>query len=197
MTFTSLLTPLPNAPVSVANFGALVKQNFDDHEGRIASNSAILGTWSGGTVISRLILLEDASYAKFSQNTAQTMTTASNTKMQFPNNVATNTSLVTAGGTSQDTFTVVKAGKYMIKAGARAATAGAVLEIAIFTGTTFAVGNVKGLNGSGGRSVGCAAEISFAVGDTFGVNIFNSGTTSNVDTTWGTATHISIKYEGI
>lgn len=44
MTYTSLATPVPNTKILVSSFGALVKQNFDDHEGRIASNEARLTT---------------------------------------------------------------------------------------------------------------------------------------------------------
>lgn len=40
MTFTALATPVPNTKIQVSTFGALVKQNFDDHEGRISSNEA-------------------------------------------------------------------------------------------------------------------------------------------------------------
>lgn len=136
--------------------------------------------------------------AKYSQNTAQTMTSAANTKMQFPNVLQTSTAYVTAGGTNNDTFTTVKTGWYHIEAGVRAATNGAVLELAVYQpgSSAFAVGSVKGPGGSGGRSASTSVRLYLTAGQDFALNVWNSGTTSNVDTTWGTATHISIKYEG-
>lgn len=44
MTFTTLATPVPNTPILVSTFGALAKQNFDDHEGRLVSQDARITT---------------------------------------------------------------------------------------------------------------------------------------------------------
>jgi len=44
MTYTSLATPVPNTKILVSTFGALVKQDLDDHEGRILSAESRLTT---------------------------------------------------------------------------------------------------------------------------------------------------------
>jgi len=44
MTFTTLATPVPNTLIQVSTFGALVKQNFDDHEARLVNHEARLTT---------------------------------------------------------------------------------------------------------------------------------------------------------
>lgn len=198
MTYTTLATPVPNTKILVSTFGALVKQNFDDHEGRIAALAANLGAWSGGTAITRILQLEDANYAKFSQTTGAQTLNNTNVKMQFNTSTAPNPGMVTAGGTNQDTFTTVKSGTFLICANVRAVTAGATPELGIYTpaNVAFAVGNVKGPGGSGHRS-GCAMTmVAMGAGTTFAVNCFNGGTSSLVDLTWGTATNITIRYLG-
>lgn len=198
MTYTSLATPVPNTKILVSTFGALVKQNLDDHEGRILANTANLGTWSGGTAISRILQLEAGNFAKFSQTSGAQTLGASNTKLQFNTSTTPNTGIITPGGTNQDTFTAVKAGAYLVASCCRAATSGAVLELAIYApgSVAFAVGNVKGPGGSGGRSCSAVTMLQLNAGDTFAVNCFNSGTSSLVDTSWGTATNITIRYLG-
>lgn len=198
MTFTSLATPVANTPISSSTFGALVKQDLDDLDSRVASNAAILGTWSGGTVISRLIWLEGSAYAKFSQTGSAQTLGASNVQMQFGTNTNTNTLIVTTSGTNNNTFTAVKSGVYNITASVRCTTAGATPELSIYTpgNVAFAIGNVKASNGAGSRSCTVCTEIQFNAGDTFAVNSFNAGTSSTVDTTWGTATNITIRYMG-
>lgn len=165
---------------------------------RLTTVETNMGTWTGGSAISRIAALETAQHAKFSQNTAQTMTSAANVKLQFPNTVEANTAIITAGGTNQDTFTFVKAGIYTIIAGIRCATSGATPDMHLYTpgNVAFAVGNVKGSNSPAGRSNNVGCRIRVAASDTLAVNVFNAGTTSNIDTTWGTATHISFEYEG-
>lgn len=44
MTYTSLATPVPNTKILVSTFGSLVKQDLDDHEGRILSAESRLTT---------------------------------------------------------------------------------------------------------------------------------------------------------
>lgn len=44
MTYTSLATPVPNTKILVSTFGGLVKQDLDDHEGRILTSEARLTT---------------------------------------------------------------------------------------------------------------------------------------------------------
>lgn len=139
-----------------------------------------------------------APMAKYSQNTAQTMTNGTNVKMQFPLALETATDFVTAGGTNNDTFTAVLDGDYFIEVGIRCATAGALPELGIYQpgNVAFAVGNVKGGNSAGARSCSAQVRLALTTGATFAVNCFNNGTTSNIDTAWGSATHISIRYEG-
>lgn len=44
MTYTSLATPVPNTKILVSSFGALVKQDLDDHESRMLSAESRLTT---------------------------------------------------------------------------------------------------------------------------------------------------------
>jgi hypothetical protein len=199
MTYTSLATPVPNTLILVSTFGALVKQDLDDLDGRVAANSANMGTWSGGTAISRIQQLEAGNFAKFSQTTGAQTLGASNVKMQFNTTTTANTAIVTAGGTNQDTFTAVKAGSYFIAVNVRCVTAGALPELAIYApgSSAFAVGNVKGPGSGGTRSASACTQLQLNAGDTFAVNCFNGGTSSAVDTSWGTATNITIHYQGL
>lgn len=198
MTYTSLATPVPNTKILVSLFGLLVKQDLDDHEGRIAAIVANLGTWSGGTAISRIQQLEAGAMAKFAQTTGAQTVAAANLKMQFNTTITSNTSIVTAGGTNQDTFTVQKSGSFIITASVRCATAGATPELSIYSpgNVAFAVGNVKASNTPGGRSCTVVTQLQMASGDTFAINGFNGGTSSAVDTTWGSATNVTCHYQG-
>jgi hypothetical protein len=136
--------------------------------------------------------------AKYYSNSAQTLGASTNVKLQFSQLVQASTSFVTAGGTNNDTFTAVVAGTFFVETGVRSLTAGGVMELAVYSpgNVAFAVGNVRIPSGSGGRSANASGRLILAAGDTFAVNAFNSGTAGSVDTTWGQATHISIRYEG-
>ncbi|HEY8998298.1 MAG TPA: hypothetical protein VIM60_10380 [Edaphobacter sp.] len=198
MTYTSLATPVPNTPILVSTFGSLVKQDLDDLDGRVNTINATLGSWSGGTVASRINTLESGRSAKFSQTSGAQTLSGSNVKLQFNTSSNPNTAIVTAGGTNQDTFTAVQPGWYSVMASARCAAVGAALELAIYTpgNVAFDIANVKGTNGSPSRSCTVTARLFLSVGNTFAVNCFNNGTSGAVDTAWGTATNISIKYDG-
>lgn len=198
MTFTALATPVTNTPISVSTFGALVKQNFDDLDSRVAANTAILGSWSGGTVISRLIQLEGGNFAKFSQTTGAQTLAAANLKLQFNTTTNSNTSIVIPGGTNQDLFTVQKTGSYFISASVRCANNAAIPELMIYTpgNVAYAVANVKATNGAGKPGCTVCTQLQLNSGDTFAINGFNGGTSSLIDTAWGTASNVTIHYLG-
>lgn len=200
MTFTSLATPVPNTRILVSSFGSLVKQDLDDLDSRLTALAANLGTpWSGSSALTRLTWLESSRAAVFSQTSGAQSLPGSNTKLQFNTNTFSNSTIVTPGGTNQDTFTAVKSGGYFVTASVRCTAVGAAMELAIYTpgNVGFSIANVKGTNAAGGRSCTVMAQLRLAVGDTFAVNAFNNGTSGNVDTTWGTATNISIYHLGL
>jgi hypothetical protein len=160
-------------------------------------------TWVKSTRLTsaetNITTLQGSRSAKFSQNTAQSMTASTNVKVQFPNTIRADTGIVTAGGTSQDLFTVVPTGTFNITAAIRLVNAAALPELMIYQpgSTAFAVGNVKAVNSPGGRSATVTARLDLAAGATFAINCFNNGTVSNTDTTFGSATHVTVKYEGV
>ncbi|MFI6304267.1 hypothetical protein ACIBCH_20545 [Amycolatopsis thailandensis] len=134
--------------------------------------------------------------AKYYSTATQSLPNNTDVKLQFNAVEQAATAYVTAGGTNNNQFTAVKAGVYEVEAGVRSSSG--VMELAVYSpgNVAFAIGNVRIPAGSGGKSCSTSGKLILAANDTFAVNAFNGGTTGNVDTNWGRATHITIKYLG-
>lgn len=191
MTFTALATPVPNTRILVSTFGALVKQNFDDLDGRITALSTNLGTpWVGSPALNRITYLETAHALRYETTAATSCTNANDTDIPFGTAVRTDTGVFTVSGAN---FTCAKAGFVTAAAAIRMASGTAALEVKIK------------LNGNlvaeqpGGTLLMAAVTTSFpvAVGDIIKVSVFhNSGSAKNLETGAGRNNHLALTYHG-
>lgn len=192
MTFTALATPVPNTKILVATFGALVKQNFDDLDGRITAIDTNLGTpWTGTPALNRINYLETAHAIRYETTTATSCTNAIDTDIPFGTAVRTDTGVFTVSGAN---FTCVKAGWVDAAAACRLVTGTAALEVKIK------------LNGNlvaeqpGGTLLMAAVATGFpvAAGDVIKVSVFhNSGSAKALETGAGRNNHIALSYRGV
>jgi hypothetical protein len=191
MTFTALATPVPNTKILVSTFGALVKQNFDDHEGRIAANAANLGTWSGGTAISRILQLETSHSIRYETTAATSCTNNTDTDIPFGTVIRSDTSVFTVSGAN---FTCVKAGWVDAKTNIRMASGTLAYELKIKLNGSLVGGN------AGGSTLQSDVATGFPVivGDVIKVAVFHStGSAKTLETGAGRMNHIALSWRGV
>lgn len=191
MTFTALATPVPNTKILVSTFGALVKQNFDDLDGRITALATNLGTpWTGSSALSRINYLETAHAIRYETTTATSCTNGVDTDIPFGTAVRTDTGVFTVSGAN---FTCVKAG-----------WVDAITAVRMVSTTTAYELKLK-LNGtlvcqtSGGSTLMANITTGFpvAVGDIIKVSVFhNSGAAKTLEAGAGRNNHIVLKWCG-
>jgi hypothetical protein len=203
------VTPNVAGDVTLFTIAPTILDNMSDVDATTPADKDLLSfdlastTWKKSTRLTTaeasITTLQSSRSVKYSQNTAQTMTNANNIKMQYPNAIRTDAAVATAGGTSNDTFTASLTGTYTIAASIRCLTSGAQPSLAVYQpgNVAFSTANVKAGQSASSRYCNVQCRLDLSAGSTFAVNCFNEGTTSNVDTTFGSATHITIRYEGV
>lgn len=191
MTYTSLATPVPNTPILVSSFGALVKQNLDDLDGRVTAVAANLGTWSGGTAISRILQLETSHSIRYETTAATTCGNNVDTDIPFGTAVRTDTSVFTVSGVN---FTCVKSGWVDASTSMRLAAGALAFELKIKLNGTLVGGN------TGGSTLQSAVATGFPVsaGDVIKVSVYHStGSSRNLETGAGRMNHVALRWRGI
>lgn len=192
MTFTALATPVPNTKILVSTFGALVKQNFDDLDGRVTALTTNLGSpWVGGTALSRIQYLETSHSIRYETTAATSCTNATDTDIPFGTAVRTDTSVFTVSGAN---FTCVKAGWVDAATAIRMASGTSALEVKIKLN-----GNLVAEQPGGTLLMaGIATGFPVAAGDVIKVSVFhNSGAARALETGAGRNNHLVLSWRGI
>ena len=191
MTFTALATPVPNTKIMVSTFGALVKQNFDDLDGRITALNANLGTpWTGASALSRIAYLETAHVARYETTTGTSCTSGTDTDIPFGTAVRTDTGVFTVSGAN---FTCAKTGWADVATAIRMAATTTAYELKIKLNGTLVCQT------SGGSTLMANIATGFPVtaGDVIKVSVFhNSGAARLLETGAGRNNHIALRWLG-
>lgn len=191
MTFTALATPVPNTKILVATFGALVKQNFDDLDGRITALTTNLGTpWTGSPALNRINYLETSHSIRYETTAGTSCTNATDTDIPFGTAVRTDTGVFTVSGAN---FTCVKAGWVDAKTAIRMASTTTSYELKIKLNGTL----VCQTSGGSTLMANVATGFPVAAGDVIKVSVFhNSGSARSLETGAGRNNHLSLTWLG-
>lgn len=191
MTFTALATPVPNTKILVSTFGALVKQNFDDLDGRITALNANLGTpWSGSSALTRIQYLETSHSIRYETTAATSCTNAIDTDIPFGTVVRSETGVFTVSGAN---FTCVKSGWVDASTTIRMGGGTAAYELKIKLNGTLVCET------SGGSALMASITTGFPVtaGDVIKVSVFhNSGSAKSLETAAGRNNHVVLSHRG-
>lgn len=117
----------------------------------------------------------------------QSFTTGSTTTVQWPISQTVNTSVISVSGTNNTTFTVVKAGFFLIETALRLATGTTGMEVSI------KVNGNRMSAGTGSFLASCTSSKSLLVGDVVTITaIHTSGSTKAVEAAAEETSHVSI-----
>ncbi|MFJ8815414.1 hypothetical protein [Amycolatopsis thermoflava] len=151
-----------------SGFGQKVKDNFDNHESRIAG-------------------LESAiAHARYVRTAALSTAWSGDKQMSFPT-MRKSHPAITPVGTDNLAF-LLEPGLWRLCAGARAA---ATCQVSIATGQTWSVNNVIAAGSGASLNDNVALDIDFDVQTAVCVNVYN-GASGNISTGFGDATFISM-----
>lgn len=137
--------------------------------------------------------------ARYQQTSNQTFANSTDTKIQFPSAITTCTD-VTASGTGNTDFTLVRAGLWRVSAATAWLAATGTRYLSIQTGSTIDVTKrftQNAIYSTGVRSIACACSTDIRVtANTVicAIGWQDSGGSSTTDTFWGGVTHIAMTW---
>lgn len=190
MTWTTLATPVPNTKILVSTFGAVVKQDLDDLDGRVAAINTNLGTWSGGTAITRIQQLETSVSARYETTAATSCANNADTDIPFATVVRSSTAFTASGAN----FTCTRTGWVDVCTTMRMVATATNLELKIKLNGNLVAGSAGGAT----LQAGVATGFPITIGDVVKVSVFHSsGAAKTLETGAGRQNHIALSWRGL
>lgn len=159
--------------------------------GRLTTVETNLGTWSGGTAISRIQGLETSQSIRYETNAATTCNNAVDTDIPFGTVVRSNTSVFTVSAAN---FTAVKTGWVDAATAIRMGGGTTALEVKIKLNGNLVVETSGGSTLMGNIATGFPV----VAGDIIKVSVFhNSGAAKPLETGAGRNNHVVLSWRGL